>query len=179
MSTWLTGERSSPRRTIASNSSRLYAMPPPLPPSVNAGRMIAGKPAISSTTRNPSSIVVAMPPLATLSPMRRIASLNSARSSAVRIARSSAPISSTPYFSSTPFCDSAIATLSAVWPPIVGSSASGRSFSITSSTNRGVTGSTYVASANSGSVMMVAGFELMRITSYPSSFKAFVAWVPE
>jgi hypothetical protein len=37
----------------------------------------------------------------------------------------------------------------------------------------------YVRSANSGSVMIVAGFELMRITSNPSSFRAFVAWVPE
>ena len=69
--------------------------------------------------------------------------------------------------------------LSAVCPPIVGNNASGFSRSMTSSTNSGVTGSMYVRSAISGSVMIVAGFELMRITSYPSSRSAFVACVPE
>ena len=64
-----------------------------------------------------------------------------------------------------PRSDSAIATLSAVWPPIVGRIASGFSRSMISSTNSGVTGSMYVRSANSGSVMIVAGFELMRMTS--------------
>ncbi len=34
ISTECTGESSSARRTIVSNSSRLYAMPPPVPPSV-------------------------------------------------------------------------------------------------------------------------------------------------
>ena len=60
---------------------------------------------------------------------------------AVRMARALAPISSTPYFSSTPFSCSAMATLSAVWPPSVGSSASGFSRAITRSTHSGVTGS--------------------------------------
>ena len=120
-----------------------------------------------------------MPPAATARPMRFIASPNSLRSSAIAIASAVAPISSTPYFSSAPDCASAIETLSAVWPPIVGRIASGRSFSMISSTNSGVTGSMYVRSANSGSVMIVAGLELMRMTSYPSSFRAFVACVPE
>ena len=53
-----------------------------------------------------------------------------------------APISSTPYFSSTPASASAMAAFSAVWPPRVASSASGRSFSMTFSTNSGVIGST-------------------------------------
>ncbi len=53
-----------------------------------------------------------------------------------------APISSTPYFSSTPAASRAIAVLSAVWPPRVASSASGRSFAMTFSTNSGVIGST-------------------------------------
>ena len=48
-----------------------------------------------------------------------------------------------------------------------------------SSTNSGVTGSMYVRSAISGSVMIVAGFEFTRMTSYPSSFSAFAACVPE
>jgi hypothetical protein len=57
------------------------------------------------------------------------------------IASMEAPISSTPYFSSTPASSSATAVLSAVCPPRVASSASGRSFSITFCTNSGVIGS--------------------------------------
>ena len=90
-----------------------------------------------------------------------------------------APISSTPYFSSTPRSCSAIAAFSAVWPPRVGSSASGRSLAITFSTNSGVIGSTYVASANSGSVMIVAGLEFTRMTRSPSALSTRQAWVPE
>ena len=37
-----TGERSSPRCTAVRNSSRLYAIPPPVPPMVKDGRMMAG-----------------------------------------------------------------------------------------------------------------------------------------
>ena len=42
-----------------------------------------------------------------------------------------------------------------------------------------VIGSMYVTSAISGSVMIVAGFELTRITRYPSSFSALQACAPE
>ena len=54
----------------------------------------------------------------------------------------SAPISSTPYRSSTPASCSATAVLSAVWPPSVGSRASGRSLAMIFSTISGVIGST-------------------------------------
>ena len=91
----------------------------------------------------------------------------------------SAPMSSTPYLSSTPASCSATAVLSAVCPPRVASSASGRSFAMTSSTNSGVIGSMYVASANSGSVMMVAGLELTSVTRNPSARRTRHAWVPE
>ena len=90
-----------------------------------------------------------------------------------------APTSSTPYFSRIPASSSAIAALSAVCPPSVASSASGRSFSITFSTYSGVIGSTYVASANSGSVMIVAGLEFTRTTRSPSCLSTRQAWVPE
>ncbi len=50
---------------------------------------------------------------------------------------------------------------------------------MTLATHSGVTGSIYVRSASSGSVMMVAGFELTRTTRYPSSLSARTAWVPE
>ena len=81
------------------------------------------------------------------------------------MARAFAPISSTPNRSSVPSRTNAIATFNAVCPPIVGSSASGRSRSITLRTHSGVTGSTYVRSASSGSVMMVAGFEFTNTTA--------------
>ncbi len=105
--------------------------------------------------------------------------LNDSRFSPRWIASTDAPISSTPYFSSTPLSCRAIAAFSAVWPPRVASSAFGRSFSMTFSTYSGVIGSTYVASANSGSVMIVAGLEFTRTTRKPSSRSTRQAWVPE
>ena len=54
--------------------------------------------------------------------------------------------------------------LRAVCPPIVGSKASGFSISIIFVTISGVIGSIYVASAMSGSVIIVAGLELTKIT---------------
>ena len=43
----------------------------------------------------------------------------------------------------------------------------------------GVIGSIYVASAMSGSVMIVAGFEFTSTTLYPSSLSALHACAPE
>ncbi len=68
--------------------------------------------------------------------------LNSLRFSPRSIASIEAPISSTPYFSRTPALSSAIAQLSAVCPPSVARSASGRSWAMTFSTYSGVIGST-------------------------------------
>ncbi len=68
--------------------------------------------------------------------------LKTCRFSPRSIASIEAPISSTPYFSRTPAASSAMAALSAVWPPRVASSASGRSLAITISTYSGVIGST-------------------------------------
>ena len=75
-------------------------------------------------------------------PISRIASRNFSRSSATMIASICAPISLTPYFSSVPFSLSATARLSAVCPPTVGSTASGRSRAMIFSRNSGVSGST-------------------------------------
>ena len=58
------------------------------------------------------------------------------------MAARSQPIISTPYLSSTPDFASSTAVFRPVWPPSVGSSASGRSRSITRSTNEAVMGST-------------------------------------
>jgi hypothetical protein len=51
------------------------------------------------------------------------------------------PIISTPYFVSAPEASSASAVFSAVWPPMVGSRASGRSLAMIFSTISGVIGS--------------------------------------
>ena len=90
-----------------------------------------------------------------------------------------APISSTWYSASTPWSCRATAAFSAVCPPRVGSTASGRSIAMTFSSVSMVIGSTYVASANSGSVMIVAGLELTRLTRMPSLRRTRHAWVPE
>ncbi len=151
-----------------------------MPPRVNDGRMMSGKP--MRPARTPalaSSAVVAKKPLGISSPIRAMAAPKRFLSSAVLIAGSLAPISSTPKRSRVPSSARATARLRPVWPPTVGSMACGRSRSMTLATNSGVKGSMYVRSAISGSVMMVAGFELTSTTSKPSSRRALQAWVPE
>jgi hypothetical protein len=178
ISTSCTGDSVSPAPAIRSRSSAVCAMPEPRPPIVNDGRITTGRPSsptaawTSSMDPQTAERGVSAPALATIS-------LNFCRSSPRWIASMSAPISSTLYFSRMPISCSATAALSAVWPPRVGRIASGLSLAITSSRNSGVIGSTYVASANSGSVMIVAGFELTRLTRSPSARSTRHAWVPE
>jgi hypothetical protein len=116
-------------------------MPPPVPPRVNDGRITTGKP-IPACTCNASSSECASEERGQERPMRCIAFLNFSRSSALSIASREAPIISTPNFSSTPSRARSSAQLSAVCPPIVGSSASGRSFSMMRATTCQVIGST-------------------------------------
>ena len=153
-------------------------MPPPVPPSVKDGRITAGRP-VTSRTSSASSSVRAKPLLGTSRPMRPIASLKRRRSSPTSTARREAPMRRMPSRSSTPRRDSSTARFSAVWPPTVGSTASGRSRSRIFSTTSGVSGSMYVRSAYSGSVMIVAGFEFTSDTRMPSARRALMAWVPE
>ena len=146
------------------NSSIVEAIPVPLPPKIYAGRMMTGSP-ISATTTIDSSMLWATPLLGTLRPISIIAFLKRSRSSAVAIASALAPISSgVPGTPTTPRSNNAIAKLSPVCPPKVGSTASGFSRAIMSSKISGVRGSIYVRSAKSGSVIIVAGFELARMT---------------
>ncbi len=70
-------------------------MPPPVPPSVNDGRMTAGKPTISCTA-SASGSECATADMAEARPMRVIACLNCCRSSAISMAAGEAPISCTP-----------------------------------------------------------------------------------
>ncbi len=115
-------------------------MPLPLPPSVKDGRMIVGKP-MEAWTSMASSSVWAMPARGDSRPISCMARRNSSRSSAVSMASREAPIISTPNFSRMPSRSRSRAVLRAVWPPMVGSSASGRSRSITRATVCQLTGS--------------------------------------
>ncbi len=124
-------------------------MPPPVPPSVNEGRMTQGRPTSSRAWRA-SSIVWTTLLFGTSSPMRIIASLKSCRSSALRMTSGCAASRTTPYFARTPRRSSSSATLRPVCPPMVGSSASGRSFAMICSTVSAVIGSMYVRSATPG-----------------------------
>ena len=105
-----------------------------------------------------------MPERADPRPIRVIAALNFSRSSALSIAFFVAPIISTSNLLSMPSRARSSAQFSAVCPPIVGSSASGRSRSMILATIGHVMGSMYVTSAISGSVMIVAGLLLTRMT---------------
>ena len=173
-STWPTGLSASPRSSSRISSSRVRAVPPPCPPSVNAGRRMTGRDRPSGT----SSTDVTTIDSGTRSPAARTVSRKRSRSSARRITSIGAPISSTSRSSRIPASASATARLSAVWPPIVGSSASGRSRSSTPATPSRSKGSRYVRSANPGSVMIVAGFELTTIVRNPSARSTFSAWQP-
>ncbi len=153
-------------------------MPPPVPPSVNEGRITIGKPS-SACAAAASSMLWAISERGDSRPISLIALRNFSRSSAVSMASRLAAISSTPNSSSTPSRTRSSAVFSAVCPPIVGSSASGRSFSMMRATVRQLTGSMYTTSAISGSVMIVAGLELTRMTRYPSSRSALQACAPE
>ena len=103
--------------------------------------MMTGRP-IRSTTAIASSSVWAMPLTGTARPISIIACLNLSRSSAVAIASALAPIiSGVPGTPMRPRSNSAMAMLSPVWPPSVGSTASGRSRSMILATTSGVSGS--------------------------------------
>jgi hypothetical protein len=140
-STSPTGERSRPRWTFVSNSSRFQAMPEPEPPSVKLGRMTAGRP-ISASTSRASGRLFTIRPRQVSRPIFRIVCLKISRSSPRLIASAFAPIISTPCRARMPRRSSSMARLSAVWPPSVGSTASGFSISITFSSISQVSGST-------------------------------------
>src|SRR5246127_2045710 len=100
-------------------------MPPPVPPRVNAGRMMSGNVPISPMIRSRSARERATPERGTSSPMRNIASLNNWRSSPFAMACALAPINFTPWRASAPLRFNSMAALSAVCPPRVGKIASG------------------------------------------------------
>ena len=93
------------------------------------------------TAASASSMVCTTVDLGLSSPMASMASRNFCRSSALSITSARAPIISTPCSARTPMRSSAKAVFSAVWPPIVGSSASGFSAAMILATISGVIGS--------------------------------------
>ncbi len=126
----LMGLAASPLAARCANWARVAAMPVPLPPRMNAGRMTTGSP-MSSIIAMASSMVWAVADGGTLRPMPCMASLNRWRSSAVVMASALAPISSgVPGTPTALRSTSSIARFSAVWPPRVGSTASGCSCSM-------------------------------------------------
>ena len=131
-----------PSETTWRSSVSERPMPPPWPPIVKAGRTIAGR------VMSPSARLASISPrLSTVTdhgmriPAAFIVVRNFSRSSARLIDSALAPINSTPNRSRVPSSSSAIAMFSAVWPPRVGSSASGRSFSMIFVTGPGSSGS--------------------------------------
>ena len=139
--TVLTGDSRRPVLKISSNSFKLYAMPPPVPASVKEGRSIAGKPTSANALR-PSSSFSTRRERGDSRPILSIASLKRSLSSAFSMASRLAPMSSTLSRSNVPSLASVKAVLRAVCPPIVGSKASGFSFSMIRATVSLVIGST-------------------------------------
>ena len=99
--TSFTGDILRPAETSASNSSLLYAIPPPAPPSVKLARQMHGNPNSSSASRASPSVLTRRD-LGRSRPMFVIASRNSSRSSALLMTSRFAPIISTPHSSRTP-----------------------------------------------------------------------------
>ena len=161
--TWLTGDSCSPFFNILKNSFLFFAIPPPSPPRVKAGLIIAGRPICFRAFEAWLKLFTIFD-LGRSKPISSIFFLNFFLSSAFEIALEFAPISSILYFLRIPFFSASIAKFNAVWPPIVGRIASGFSLAKIFSKTVKVIGSIYVLSATSGSVMIVAGLELIKIT---------------
>ncbi len=140
MRTSLTGDLLNPFLTISSNSIRLKAMPPPSPPRVKDGRIIAGKP-IASRDSSACSKLLTTCERGLSRPILSIALRKSSLSSAFSMALIVAPISSTPCLARKPLRARLSAVLSAVCPPMVGSKASGFSSAMILLTISGVIGS--------------------------------------
>ena len=131
--TWPIGLARRPARTRSRYSASVPTMPPPVPPSVNAGRTIAGRPISARAQRRPTRSRSSGEAPSTIAdgaygwPIRSSRSRNRSRSSAISIASSGVPEEPDGWRSNTPARASATARLSAVWPPRPASRPSGRS----------------------------------------------------
>ena len=119
---WI-GEASNPLVSKVSNWSAEWTKDAPVPPRVKEGRITSGKPN-SCAISFPFKKEVAVLAGATGMSMVFNNFLNWSRSSVMFIASISTPIISTPNSSQTPFSSVSIQRFKAVWPPIVGKTAS-------------------------------------------------------
>ena len=110
MRTWVIGLAARPPFTISSNSSSLVAIPPPVPPSVYAGRTTNGRP-ISRFADMASSILLTVKLGGTGSPISASIFLNRSLSSAFLIVSMRLPSNRTLCLSNTPASCSSIARL--------------------------------------------------------------------
>ncbi|MNO76967.1 hypothetical protein D3C76_680590 [compost metagenome] len=163
-----------PEATVSFNSSSVAQIPPPVPPSVYAGRTITGYP-ISLANCTASSTVVIIVLSGTGCSNSRIKSRNRSRSSAFSMEVNCVPSNFTFSRSSTPARASSTAIFKPVCPPSVGSKPSGRSWRMIWVTKSRVIGSIYTLSAIFVSVIIVAGLLLISTTSTPSSLSAWQA----
>ena len=122
-STSCIGDAVKPLSNAASSSSLCITIPPPDPPKVNEGLITMGSP-ICCANSFPSSSELAVFASATGTPSAIIHFLNNSRSSALSIALISTPINRTLNRSHIPNSSPSLARLSAVCPPMVGSTAS-------------------------------------------------------
>ena len=166
-----------PLETIVLNSSIVVQMPPPVPPSVYAGRTTRGRgSSFSASCASSMDSTIALG--STGSPMSERSWRNSSRSSALRMVFRGVPSSRTLYSSKMPASASSTARFRPVWPPSVGRMPSGRSAAMMRLSTSTVSGSIYTTSAMSSSVIIVAGLELTSTVVTPSSRSALHACVP-
>ena len=105
-------------------------------------------------------------------------SLKDCLSSDFLMASTQEPMRRTPCSSRKPSSPSCMARVRPVCPPSPARRLSGFSFMMMRFTVSGVRGSRYTSSAESVSVMTVAGFELTSTVSTPSASSTRHAWVP-
>ena len=134
------GDSKRPALTNSKNSFLFFAIPPPDPPKVNEGLIIAGKPTFFKTFFDLLKELT-ISDLGKSKFISFIHFLNKSLSSALEIALAFAPINSTLFFFNIPFFSITIATFNAVCPPMVGKIAHGFSFFIIFSTISVVIGS--------------------------------------
>jgi hypothetical protein len=123
------GDRAMPFAAISLREASFFAMPPPLPPSVNAGRTISGYP-ISSANLTAVPTSLATTDGITGWPILCMVSLKSFLSSALSMVSGDDPSRRTFIFLRKPARASCIQSVRPVWPPSPDKMLSGRSLSI-------------------------------------------------
>ena len=134
------GESLSPLPPISRSAAGVSAMPPPVPPSVNAGRTMTGYPMLSAKASASSMFVTTLDGI-TGWPISSIVSLKRCLSSALSMVSGLAPSSFTLYLSKNPLFASCMDSVSPVCPPRVDNRLSGLSFSMMRSMVSSVSGS--------------------------------------